>query len=147
MQNKICQQLISTAAEPSKQSEVLIDACEHPVDKGNADDDDHGHVAELSQMTSKMTSEKCNEPRSEELCGSGRKFQLSWKVKYNWIEYNMDKRCVFCSACTNTVKLQMPLTREGFICSICSKTQIMPALNNDPRTVKSHFAGLLAIQK
>ena len=34
-QNKICQQPISTAAEPSKQSEVLIDACEHPVDKGN----------------------------------------------------------------------------------------------------------------
>ena len=89
MQNKICQQPISTAAEPSKQSEVLIDACEHPVDKGNADDDDHGHVAELSevsQMTSKMTSEKCNEPRSEELCGSGRKFQLSWKAKYNWID-------------------------------------------------------------
>ena len=27
-------------------------------------------------MTSKMTSKKCNEPRSEELCGSGRKFQL-----------------------------------------------------------------------
>ena len=50
-------------------------------------------------MTSKMTS-KCNEPtcRSEELCGSGRKFQLSWKAKYNWIEYNVDKRRVFCSA-------------------------------------------------
>ena len=38
VQNKICQQPISIAAEPSKQSEVLIDACEHPVDKGNADD-------------------------------------------------------------------------------------------------------------
>ena len=35
VQNKICQQPILTAAEPSKQSEVLIDACEHPVDKGN----------------------------------------------------------------------------------------------------------------
>ena len=35
VQNKIYQQPISTAAEPSKQSEVLIDACEHPVDKGN----------------------------------------------------------------------------------------------------------------
>ena len=45
-------------------------------------------------MTSKMTSEKCNELRSEELCGSGRKFQLSWKAKYNWIEYNTDKRRV-----------------------------------------------------
>ena len=44
VQNKICQQPISTAAESSKQSEVLIDACEHPVDKGNADDHDHGHV-------------------------------------------------------------------------------------------------------
>ena len=32
-----------------------------------------------------MTSEKCNEPRSKELCDSGRKFQLSWKAKYNWI--------------------------------------------------------------
>ena len=57
-------------------------------------------------MTSMMTSEKCNESRSEELCGSGRKFQLSWKAKYNWIEYNTDKRCVICSACTNAVKLQ-----------------------------------------
>eukprot|EP00731_Ephydatia_muelleri_P038108 Em0656g1a len=35
VQNKIYQQPVSTAAEPSKQSEVLIDACEHPVDKGN----------------------------------------------------------------------------------------------------------------
>ena len=35
VQKKICQQPISTAAEPSKQSEVLIDACEHPMDKGN----------------------------------------------------------------------------------------------------------------
>ena len=97
-----------------------------------------------SMMTSKMTSDKCNEPtcRSEELCGSGRKFQLSWKAKYNWIEYNMDKRRVFCSACTNAVKLQMPLTR-GFICSICSKTQIIPALNNDPRKVKSHCSDFL----
>ena len=50
------------------------------MDKGSADDHDHGHVAELtevSQMASKMTSEKCNEPRSEEMCGSCRKFQLS----------------------------------------------------------------------
>ena len=37
VQNKICQQPTSTAAEPSKQSAVLIDACEQPVDKGNAD--------------------------------------------------------------------------------------------------------------
>ena len=97
-----------------------------------------------SKMTSKMTSDKCNEPtcRSEELCGSGRKFQLSWKAKYNWIEYNTDKRRVFCSACTNAVKLQMPLTR-GFICSIYSKTQIIPALNNDPRKVKSHCCDFL----
>ena len=35
VQNKICQQ---PAAEPSKESEVLKDACEHPVDKGSADD-------------------------------------------------------------------------------------------------------------
>ena len=35
VQNKICQQSISTAAEPSKQNEVLIDACDHPVDKSN----------------------------------------------------------------------------------------------------------------
>ena len=66
-------------------------------------------------MTSKMTSEKCNEPRSEELCGSGRKFQLSWKTKYNWIEYNTDKHRVICSACTNAVKLQMLLTRGAFV--------------------------------
>ena len=82
MQNKICQHPISIAAEPSKQSEVLIDACEHPVDKGSADDhesitDTVTQLSEVSQMTSKMTSEKCNEPRSEELCGLGRKFQLS----------------------------------------------------------------------
>ena len=57
-------------------------------------------------MTSKMTSEKCNEPRSEELCGSGRKFQLSWKAKYNWID---GQTSCLCSACTNAVKLQMPL--------------------------------------
>ena len=74
-----------------------------------------------------------------DLSGSGRKLQLSWKAKYNWIEYNTDKRCVFCSACTNAVKLQMPLTR-GFICSICSKTH---ELNNDPRTVKSHCSDFL----
>ena len=120
------------------------------MDKGNADDHDHGHVAELSeisQMTSKMTSEKCSEPRSEELYGSGRKFQLSWKAKYNWIEYNTDKCRVFCSACTNAVKLQNApsnyITREGFICSICSKTQIIPALNNDPRTDKSRCSDFL----
>ena len=60
-----------------------------------------------------------------------------------------DKRRVFCSACTNAVKLQMPyITREGFICSICSKTQIIPALNNDPRTVISHCSDFsLAILK
>ena len=49
-------------------------------------------------MTSKMTSEKCNEPRSEELCGSGRKFQLSWKAKYNWID---GQTSCLCSACTS----------------------------------------------
>eukprot|EP00731_Ephydatia_muelleri_P031237 Em0022g751a len=81
VQNKICQQPILTAAELSKQSEVLIDACEHPVDKGNV-----------------ITNTLRNFRRSEELCGSGRKFQLSWKAKYNWIEYNVDKRRVFCSA-------------------------------------------------
>ena len=36
------QQPISTAAEPSKQSEVLMDACEHPVDKGNVITDKFG---------------------------------------------------------------------------------------------------------
>ena len=46
------------------------------------------------------------------------------------------------SACTNAVKLQMSLTR-GFICSICSKTQIIPAINNDPRKVKSHCSDFL----
>ena len=66
-------------------------------------------LSEVSQVTSKVTSEKCNEPRSEELCGSGIKFQISWKAKYIWIEYNTDKHRVFCSACTNAVKLQMPL--------------------------------------
>ena len=44
MQNKICQQPISTAAEPSKPSEVHIDAGEHPVDKDEADDHDHDTV-------------------------------------------------------------------------------------------------------
>ena len=57
-------------------------------------------------MTSKITSEKCNEPRSEELCNSGRKFQLSWKAKYDWID---GQTSCLCSACTNAVKLQMPL--------------------------------------
>ena len=91
-------------------------------------------------MTSKMTSEKCNEPRSEELCGSGRKFQLSWKAKYNWIDvslFSLYKCCQVAHAPSNYI------TREGFICSICSKTQIIPALNNDPRTVKSHCSDFL----
>ena len=86
-------------------------------------------------MTSKMTSEKCNEPTSEELCGSGRKFQLSWKAKYNWIDgqtpcllFNLYQCCQVVNAPSNYI------TRDGFICSICSKTQIIPALNNDPRT-------------
>ena len=55
MQNKICQQPISTATEPSsKQNEVHIDAGEHPVDKEETDDHDHGHgaVLEVSQVTS-----------------------------------------------------------------------------------------------
>ena len=96
-------------------------------------------LSEVSQMTSKMTSEKCNEPRSEELCGSGRKFQLSWKAKYNWIAgqtpcllFSLYKCCKVANAPSNYI------TREGFICSICSKTQIIPAVNNDPRTVKLH---------
>ena len=91
-------------------------------------------------MTSKMTSEKGNEPRSEELCGSGRKFQLSWKAKYNWIDvslFSLYKCCQVANAPSNYI------TREGFICSICSKTQIIPALNNDPRTVKSHCSDFL----
>ena len=50
-------------------------------------------------MTSKMTSEKCNEPRSEELCSSGRKFQLRKRSTTGLT----DKRRVFCSACTNAV--------------------------------------------
>ena len=54
VQNKNCQQPISTAAEPSKQSEVLIDAGEHPVDTEEADDHDHRHgaVSEVSQVRS-----------------------------------------------------------------------------------------------
>ena len=43
-------------------------------------------------MTSKMTSEKCNEPRSEELCGSGRKFSLVGKRSTTGLT---DKRRVF----------------------------------------------------
>ena len=98
-------------------------------------------------MTSKMTSEKCNEPSSEELCGSTvrvENFSLVGKQSTTGLT---DKRRVFCSACTNAVKLQNApsnyITREGFICSICSKTQIIPALNNDPRTVKSHCSDFL----
>ena len=30
------------------------------------------------------------------VCGSTIKCQLSWKAKYSWIEYDADKRCVFC---------------------------------------------------
>ena len=42
-------------------------------------------VLKVSQVTSK----KCNEARSDELCGSGRKFVLSinWKAKYSCIKY------------------------------------------------------------
>ena len=89
-------------------------------------------------MTSIMTSEMCNESSSEELCGAGRKFQLSWKAKYTTGSSTTRTNAVsFAQLVQNAVKLQMPLTR-GFICSICSKTQITPALNNDPRTVKLH---------
>ena len=94
-----------------------MNACEHPVDKGNVITDTLRKLSEVSQMTSKMTSEKCkNEPRSEELCGSGRKFQLSWKAKYNWIEYNTDKRRVFCSACTIQIlsSCKCPLREDSY---------------------------------
>ena len=39
---------------------------------------------------SQVTSKKCNEARSDELCGSGRKFVLSinWKAKYSCIKYS-----------------------------------------------------------
>ena len=56
-------------------------------------------------MTSKMTSEKYNEPTSEELCGSGRKFQLSLESEVHCTTGLTDKLRVFCSACTNAVKL------------------------------------------
>ena len=38
---------------------------------------------------SQVTSKKCNEARSDELCVSGRKFLLSinWKAKYSYIKY------------------------------------------------------------
>ena len=93
-------------------------------------------------MTSQMTSEKCNEPRSEELCGSGRKFQLSWKVKDNWIDGQMPCLLFSLYKCCQVANANY-ITREGFICSICSKTQIIPALNNDPRMVKSHCSDFL----
>ena len=87
-------------------------------------------------MTSKMTSEKCNEPRSEEVCGSGRKFQL------------VGKRSVNGSSTTRTnvvsfAQLVQMLSSCTYVHSICSKTQIIPALNNDPRTVKSHCSDFL----
>eukprot|EP00731_Ephydatia_muelleri_P008261 Em0004g599a len=119
------QQPLSTAAEPSKQSEVLIDACEHPVDKGNV-----------------ITDTLWNFRRSEELCGSGRKFQLSWKVKDNWIDGQMPCLLFSLYKCCQVANANY-ITREGFICSICSKTQIIPALNNDPRMVKSHCSDFL----
>ena len=46
---------------------------------------------------------------------SGRKFQVHWKSKYNWIEYREhnddkeDKECVFCAVCTKAVAMQMAL--------------------------------------
>eukprot|EP00731_Ephydatia_muelleri_P033400 Em0029g6a len=121
----IYQQPLSTAAEPSKQSEVLIDACEHPVDKGNV-----------------ITDTLWNFRRSEELCGSGRKFQLSWKVKDNRIDGQMPCLLFSLYKCCQVANANY-ITREGFICSICSKTQIIPALNNDPRMVKSHCSDFL----
>ena len=97
-------------------------------------------VSEVSQMTSTMASKKCNEPRSEELCGSGRTFQLSWKAKYNWIDgqtpcrlFSLYKCCQVANAPSNYI------TGEGFICSICSKTQIIPALTMTQERL-SHIA-------
>eukprot|EP00731_Ephydatia_muelleri_P036509 Em0268g1a len=121
----IYQQPVSTAAEPNKQSEVLIDACEHPVDKGNV-----------------ITDTLWNFRRSEELCGSGRKFQLSWKAKDNWINGQMQCLLFSLYKCCQVANANY-ITREGFICSICSKTQIIPALNNDPRMVQSHCSDFL----
>ena len=43
---------------------------------------------------------------SEELCGSGKKFQPILVGKRSTTGL-ADKRRVFCSACTNAVKLQM----------------------------------------
>ena len=58
-----------------------------------------------------------------------------------------DKRRVFCSACKNAVKLQMPLSttsrEKNSYAAFFLKTQIIPALNNDPRTVKSHCSDFL----
>ena len=48
-------------------------------------------------------------------CLSGRKSQVHWKSKYNWIEYREhndakeDKECVFCAVCTKAVAMQMAL--------------------------------------
>eukprot|EP00731_Ephydatia_muelleri_P010379 Em0005g965a len=81
---------LCTAAEPSKQSEVLIDACEYPVDKGNV------------------------------IMDTLRNFRSLYK----------------CCQVANA-------PYERFICSICSKTQIIPVLNNDLRTVKSHCSDFL----
>ena len=93
-------------------------------------------------MTPKMTSEKHNEPRSEELCGSGRKFQLSLEseVQLDCLLFSLYKCCQVANAPSNYI------TREGFICSIfciCMQTQIIPALNNDPGMGKSHCSDFL----
>ena len=50
-------------------------------------------------MTSKMTSEKCNEPTSEELCGSGRKFQLlESEVQLDRVQHGQTS-CLLLSLC------------------------------------------------
>ena len=37
---------------------------------------------------------------------AGRKLQVRWKARYNWIEYKQDKDC---TVCTKAVSMQMPL--------------------------------------
>ena len=59
-----------------------------------------------------------------------------------------DKCCVFCSACTNAVKLQMPLPttsreKDSFAAFVRRLKSIILALNNDPRMVQSHCSDFL----
>ena len=94
-------------------------------------------------MTSKMTSEKCNEPRSEEVCGSGRKFQLVGKRSVNGSSTTRTNVVSFAQLVQMLSCCKCPLREDSYMHSICSKTQIIPALNNDPRTVKSHCSDFL----